>query len=171
MLQISVWRADCKGGSVPFLCPLGKGTKESGTGEALTNWPAPAPEPIELRSACHRQATYFDSLRSATPSPGPPSGRTWERLLKVSGCYSAISIRFPAMRRGIRKGAHLLLAPCVGFFWYFSCRNKKSTLSHQQYDKHHFTGHVSGFSATRSEISPQLWKNIITFFIFSAKKY
>ena len=33
-----------------------------------------------------------------------------------------------AMRRGIHKGARFSRsAPCVGFFWYFSCRNKKST--------------------------------------------
>ena len=83
----------------------------------------------ELLSACHRQATAFDSLRGAPPRPGPHSRRYDHRPLKMfrfsadsteQACRFAICKRskigtfLNAGRRcgwGYLRGAHLSVAP------------------------------------------------------------
>ena len=91
--QISVYRSDVivKIG-VTFLCPLGKVTKESGIGEAFE---ARAPAP------------------AYTLPYVPLPWRTWEDFQGFHIVFSRFPYVFPAMRRGIHKGAHLPVAPLM----------------------------------------------------------
>jgi len=91
------------------LFPNKKGTKEIGIGEALiASQNAPSPK---------NPSRY---LRTNT-KPQNEGGNVPIFALPITSAVTA-------MRRGIAKGALFARsAPLPGFFWYFSCRDKKST--------------------------------------------
>ena len=77
---------------VTFLCPHKKVTKESGTGEAL-------------RSALPR---------GHTPSPVYPTrGAPGLDTARFRSSFCRLPNIFPAMRRGVYRGAHLHVAPPI----------------------------------------------------------